>query len=334
VKACRIHFHHHNIYCMATLLQAAVDYHGWGYAVLPVDAHKKSLVYWKKYQQQRMSLSEIQRWFQDRRCHGIAVLTGPISGNLEMIDIDSKNDLSGRLIHDFGDRLRQQYPHILDSLVIAATRNAGYHFFYKSVQVGRNTVLARRPATIVEQQTDPFVRVKVLLETRGTGGYGIVEPTMGYRFLRGSLQTVRAIPADDREALHRLARSFNTLPEPVPTQRQIIRVARGPESPLDDFDARGDLRGLLTSYGWVYVRTRANRSYYRRPGETDHDTSGDYHHGLGLFAVFSTSTEFTPYQPYRPSAVYAILACGGDFHLAAKQLVEAGFGIPYSQIGW
>jgi putative DNA primase/helicase len=317
---------------MFTLLQSAVQYYGWGYSVLPVDDQKKSLLYWKKYQQQRMSLAEIQRWFQDPRCSGIAVLTGPISGNLEMIDIDSKNDPSGQLIHFFGDQLRLHHPHIMNNLTIATTRNAGYHFFYKCIQVGRNTVLARRSTTSVEQLADPFARVKVLIETRGKGGYGIVEPTMGYHFVRGSLQSVQELTADDREALHCLARSFNTLPAPVPTQRHSIRISRGSESPLDDFDVRGDLRGLLTSYGWMYIRTRANRSYYRRPGETDHDTSGDYHHGLGLFSVFSTSTEFVPHQPYRPSAVYAILACGGDFHLAAKQLVQAGFGIPYAMI--
>jgi len=319
---------------MFNLMQAAELYHQCGYSILPVDAQKKCLIYWKRYQTRRMTVAEIRRWFQDPRCDGIAVIAGAISGNLELIDIDVKNDPTGQLIRTFGSQLRRQYPHILAKLVIAATRNAGYHFWYKCPQIGRSTVLARRPATELDRLTDPLAQVKVLIETRATGGYGIVHPTAGYRFLQGSLQTVQVLSADDRTALFDLARTFNTLPDPAPISRTNLRVTRGPESPLNDFDARGDLHGLLSSYGWIYVRTKAGRSYYRRPGETDHDTSGDFHHGLRLFSVFSPSTEFIPRQPYRPSAVYAVLACQGDFRLAAKKLVQAGFGVPYSEVWW
>jgi len=319
---------------MLTLTQTATLYRQYGYSVLPVDVHKKCLVRWHNYQHWRMSPAAIQRWFEDPRCEGIAVLCGPISGNLEIIDFDCKNDLTGKLMQGFGTQLRQHYPDMLTKLVIATTRNNGYHFLYRCPGIGRCSILASRPATPAELLANPHAKVKVLIETRATGGYGIVEPTRGYRFLQGSLRSVQELTLHDRNLLHDLARTFNILPPPVPTEQPTLRVVRGPESPLDDFDIRGDLQALLTSYGWIYVRTKADRSYYRRPGETDHDTSGDYHHGLGLFSVFSTSTEFVPWQPYRPSAVYAVLACQGNFRLAAKKLVQAGFGIPYSKIWW
>lgn len=314
---------------MLNLIQAAEHYRALGYSIVPVDHQKKSLLCWSRYQTRRMTTFQIRRWFSDPRCDGIAVLGGPISGNLEMIDIDAKNDLTGLLMKAFGGSLRAQHPHILEKLVIAATRNAGYHFFYKTPAVGRCMVLAQRPTTDLERLAHPHVLVKVLIEIRATGGYGIVHPTSGYRFLRGNLQTVQLLSPEDRTTMLDLARTFNTLPQPVPVIYPAFQRLRSAESPLDDFDERGDLRQLLTSYGWIYVRTNGERSYYRRPGETDHDTSGNYHHRLGFFSVFSTSTEFIRRQPYRPSAVYAVLACQGDFHLAARQLVLAGFGIPY-----
>jgi hypothetical protein len=102
------------------------------------------------------------------------------------------------------------------------------------------------------------------------------------------------------------------------------------QSPFADFNARGNVIELLERHGWQVIRRTSLRTYLRRPGNTTHDTSGDYNHQLGLFGVFSTSTEFETGKGYKPYAVYAILECGGDFRKAAKKLLHDGYGTPYS----
>lgn len=314
---------------MIDLIGSALRYRSWGFSVIPVEVSKKSVLRWKIYQKRHMTDREIHHYFRHPLAAGIAVICGAVSGNLEVIDIDAKNDLSGKLIISFGTQIRNRHPEIFNKLVIASTRNRGYHFLYKCETASRCMVLARRPTTDAERAKDPHVKVKVLIETRADGGYGVVYPTGGYRFLRGSMQSIQILTAEERDALLALARKFNTMPELQPTPVRLRPAHHGKDSPLNDFDARGDLCELLTSYGWTVVKETAERTYYRRPGETDHDTSGDYHHGLGLFSVFTTSTEFIPKKGYRPSAVFAVLECNQDFTLAAKRLIAAGFGRPY-----
>ncbi len=80
------------------------------------------------------------------------------------------------------------------------------------------------------------------------------------------------------------------------------------------------------------MRRIGARTFLRRPGETDHDTSADFNHELCLFGVMTTSTVFKRKIGYRPCAVYAILECNGDFRLAARTLLAKGYGVPYKQL--
>ncbi|GEP97676.1 hypothetical protein CCY01nite_39360 [Chitinophaga cymbidii] len=126
-----------------------------------------------------------------------------------------------------------------------------------------------------------------------------------------------------------IAKSFNTVATPSPSKKIASGHKIDRNSPFNDYNNRGDIIALLEKYGWRVVKTSSLKTYFRRPGYTEHETSGDFHHGLGLFSVFTTSTEFIPCTGYRPYAVYAILECGGNFKLAAKRLLEEGYGVPY-----
>ena len=108
-----------------------------------------------------------------------------------------------------------------------------------------------------------------------------------------------------------------------------LTANRDPSSPFSDYDQRGDVLQLLKRHGWKIVKSTVEKTYLQRPGDTEHFTSGDYNHKLGLFGVFSTSTEFEVGKGYRPYAVYTILECEGNFRLAAKRLLKEGYGIPY-----
>jgi hypothetical protein len=317
---------------MNPLTEYALLYRSLGFSVVPVQANKRSLTYWKSYQQRIMPAGAIRALFPHPLTAGIGIVCGEISGNLLVIDIDAKNDLTEMIKFNFGGRLREQNPEIYHKLVIASTRNQGYHFFFRCLSPGRCAVLARRLTTDEERETNPNVKVKVLIETRAGGGYVIVYPTDGYAFRQGDLRRIATLSESERDIVLAMARSFNLMPDHTPAPRPEFAIPDRPGSPFSDYNARGNFQEILTNHGWVFVKSTTERIYFRRPGETDNLISGNYHFDRGLFTVFTSSTEFIPLKGYRPAAVYAILECQGNFTLAAKRLIDAGFGVPYSKM--
>lgn len=318
---------------MDNLLQAALCYKKLGFSVIGVRRNKKSYHYWKKYQRLLMPDDVISETFTQPSVEGIAIVCGEISGNLEVIDTDSKYDLTNNLFERFIDKIYIASPVLFHCLTIAVTRNKGYHFFYRCPEIGRTTTLARRQATEQEKINSPGDKIKVLIETRAKKSYAIVFPTQGYKFVQNDLSNIPLIEPAERRLLLNIAKSFNLYHNNIENTISFkpVKCFYDPLSPFDDYDQHGDVIELLQRHGWIKVHTTPEKIYFRRPGNTDHDTSGDYSHVLGRFAVFSTSTEFTARKAYKPYAVYTILECNGDFRLAAKKLLKQGYGIPYSQ---
>lgn len=317
---------------MYTLLEAARQYRDWGLSVVPVQKTKRPPGHWREFQTRLMTEEEMIAAFTDPVPFGIAIVCGDVSGPFEGLDIDSKYDLSKLLYGRFQSAIQEAFPNLFRRLVAGVTANKGYHFYYRCPEVGRSQPLAQRPATDDEKKAEPKHKVKVLIETRSNGGIIVVPPTPGYAFFQNDFSNLPVIQPAERENLLAIARSFNLYHKQKPPFAEIDNRKKGRwnrnKSSLLDFNHRGDIFGLLKSHGWIECGTEGPRTYFLRPGKTDHDTSGDYHHGLGLFKVFTTSSEFTPGEGYTPSAVFAALECGGDFYLAAKKLLALGFGIP------
>jgi hypothetical protein len=317
---------------MNELIRAALAYQALGFSVVPVRADKSSMGGWREYQQRIISVTEIQRRFGWRSTDGIAIVCGRISSNLEIIDVDTKNDLSGRLYADFIQAVNQHAPGLMGKTVIARTRSHGYHVMYKTSTLNRYMMLARRPTTEAERRVDPDTQALVLMESMAENRYVLVEPSPGYRFIQGSLGSVVTLGVDEREILISAARSLNTY---LPYKRQPkTRKTRSPQSmvregsPMDDYDVRGDVVELLLKHHWEIISENEVRVCMRRPGKRTFKSSGDYHRILNRFTVFSTKTVFEREKGYRPSAVYTMLECGGDFKQAAQRLLREGYGIP------
>lgn len=315
---------------MNSIIVTAKLYKNWGFSVVPIGENKKSTIPWREFQYTLMSDQMLEEVFNNPAVTGIGIICGEISGNLEGIDLDSKNDNSNLLSETFFAKLCTADKSLLYRLVIAKTRNKGYHFLYRYDKSERSEILARRPCTEAEKALNPHQKVKVLIERRGEGGYLVVQPTQGYKFIHNNLSSINFLHPTERDLLLKISRSFNLYQEEKSHYRSPLPRTKTLDSPFDDFDINGDAVTILEKHGWKVVRITETRTYLRRPGDTDHDTSGDFHHVLGLFGVFTTSTEFIPGKGYSPSAVYAILECQGDFTLAAKQLLKMGYGIPYA----
>ncbi|WP_431217076.1 hypothetical protein ACQ86N_22525 [Puia sp. P3] len=122
---------------------------------MPVLATKRPPGYWRKYQQFLMSDRKIIHVFDQPETYGIAVVCGKISGDFEGLDADCKYDLSGTLMNRFCAAIRAGDSGLLRRLVIASTRNGGYHIYYRCPDVGRNLILAQRPSTPEEADHSP-----------------------------------------------------------------------------------------------------------------------------------------------------------------------------------
>ena len=118
---------------------------------------------WKSYQSKIAAPKTLDKWFANGN-RGIAIICGQVSGNLEVIDFDDPAAFESwkRLVE------KQGGSNLIRKLVIAETPRGGYHVYYRcSDGVEGNQKLAQR--------TDSNGKLKVLIETRGEGGY-VVAP--------------------------------------------------------------------------------------------------------------------------------------------------------------
>ena len=254
----------------------------------------------------------------------LGIITGEVSGNLEVVDIDIKNDHTGSLWGDFKALIEGSLPEVSRRLVIARTMSGGYHIYYKCSAIGGNSKLA------VNKEK------KVIIETRGEGGYVVAPPSAGYKFIQGDAANIPTLTPEDRDRLFNMAQSFNEVETPQKTTRSTpfedfnenLQKTTG-LTPFEDFNANGDVVKLLEEKGWKVVGQQGARINLLRPGQPDSITSGNFHEEFRTLRIFSSSTEFDPEKTYNPTGVFLLLECDNDTSIAYRRLLEMGYGEPY-----
>jgi hypothetical protein len=290
-----------------------------GINVIAINENKQAIFPWKIYQTQSITQSELDRQIADHKAKGIAVICGSISGNLEVIDIDTKYQT-----YDLWIEIQKKIPPVIQNrLHIVRTKNNGFHLYYKCECIEGNTKLAQRYPTEQEKKENPSIKTYCIIETRGEGGYVVAPPSDGYKLLR---EGINVITLEERDELLNIMRSFNEVIEEI-----VIEAHNRPSpkdyglSPFEDYNKRGDIVALLSNHGWKVIDENSERIFFLRPGsEAKH--SGSFNKPMGLFSVFSTNTPFAVQKGYKLAAVFAILECNADFKVAAKTLLDLGFG--------
>jgi len=286
-------------------------------------------VRWKTYQYQQPSLAEVKQWFS-HTSHGLAFITGRVSGGLELLDFDTRD-----IYQAWARRMRVKgLALLLERLERGYLEETphGIHLLYRCTSIEGNQKLARKLAPNSQQVTS-------LIETRGEGGYGIVAPSGGqvhpsgkpYRLVRGGIESILTITREERYTLFALARTFDeALPTDTPVSRKPhMHTEQGCDSlrPGDRYNQTVSWEALLPQYGWELVRAVGEQGWWRRPGKQDEGISATTNYaGSDLLYVFSTSTCFEPERGYSKFAAYAHLAHGGDFAAAARALTQQGYG--------
>lgn len=339
---------------MPSLLDTALAFHAAGLCVVPVrpDGSKAPAAFWKDYQQRRPTGDQVRDWFTHGDYDGLGVICGAVSGGLELLEFEGRAMREGYWarfraalidhgLADLGDRIANGYAE--------ATPSGGLHILYRvDGTARRNTKLASRPARD-DELTDPerAIRAKnpgkafprVLVETRGEGGFVVVAPSGGrthptgkpWSMITGGPDTIATITEEERDALHAIASLLDEMPAPAPaapaapnntTQREDCALRPG-----DDFNQKATWDDILTPHGWTCVAAYGQGRAWRRPGKTRgiSATTGTRGDADNLY-VFSTSTEFEPEVPYTKFGAWALLNYGGDHAAAACALRAQGYG--------
>lgn len=335
------------------LRTAALSFHDVGIAVIPVrgDGTKAPAVPWRpihRMEQPPPGREQVEDWAT--RYPGIGIITGAVSGHLEMLELEGRAVDDGLLttltqlaatagLADLWQQLLSGY--------LERTPSGGLHILYRVTDAPArpNTKLASRPARpdelldeerrILADQPGRIFR-RVLLETRGEGGFVVVAPTAGpvhktgrpWELLAGGPDRIPAITGEQRDALHEIAAALDQMPHPEPirfTQPSDDRA--GGISPGDDYEARTDWTDILGPAGWTLVSHAGRGRYWRRPGKTiGISASTGVRDDRDRLYVFTTSTEFTAETPYTKFGAYALMNHAGDHTAAAKALQAAGYG--------
>jgi hypothetical protein len=316
---------------MNPVLQAALDFYDAGISVVPANNNgsKSPIGSWKQYQVSRAEPEQLGDWFGTGH-PGIGIITGAVSGNLEMLELE------GRAIHaGLFDEAKEiainsgleELWRLLTTGYAEMTPSGGLHFLYRIADepVPGNTKIARRPG---ENDT-----VEVLVETRGEGGFVVTAPSNGevhpshqpWVLLAGSPNTIPMFSMEEREALHSIFKALDSMPvkESIATALLPKSESTG-EKPGDDFNAKAKWSDILI--GWKQIYTSGGVIYWCRPGkDTGISATTGRNDGDNLF-VFTTSTTFEAEKPYSKFAAFAHLNHSGDFSSAAKALRALGYG--------
>jgi len=320
-------------------LHAALEFLLAGVNVVPVreDGSKAPAGSWKQAQTDMTTPEQLVTWATNAQ--GFGIITGKVSGNLEMLELEGRAVAAGILdearelahkaeIGDIWDKLQSTY--------IEMTPSGGIHWLYRiDGTVPGNTKLAQRPGA----NDNP----ECWIETRGEGGFVIVAPSGGtvhpsgkpwVRLEGKTPKDIVTFTEDERQELHLLFMLFDEMP----VQEEIVRsittkVTDGNLSPGDDYNARTTWDELLIPAGWKKIMTmRSGETQWTRPGK-DHGISATTGRteSDNLY-VFSTSTQFEQEKPYSKWAVFTLFNFGSLSEDAFKQSTKALRGQGYGSI--
>ena len=293
-------------------LEIAVAYLKNGFSVIPLNKNKAPKGTWKAFQKKAMNQEQAAKYDWTY----LGIVCGVVSGDLEVIDVDTKNDLTGQLWEELAYQIANALPELRDKFYVVQTPSGGYHIYYRCKDLERSKKLAFNE------------KHEVIIETKSQGGQVAGPPFPNYLVIQGSLNDIPTISKEERETIMAICKSFDQLPapEPRPVKKPSLSLSTPyQDSPFDDFNARGDVIDLLQEHGWSVVGQDQQRIYLKRPGDSKAKNSGNYHIEKRLFKSFSTSTEFEAEKAYSPASVVVQLL-NNDNQAAYRYLLSKGYG--------
>jgi hypothetical protein len=280
---------------------------------------------WRRYQYERPTDDDLDTWYRELHYTGIGSVTGAVS-RMECFEFDDRETYER-----FKDAARRVgYGELVDRIEEGwsdETPSRGVHWHYRCSDISRNTVLARHP------HAGSTTNGKVLIETRGEGGFVIMAPSSGtvhpsglpYKRLSGGPSTIAPITPEERSALFAFARTFDEMPVSKVTAPAPPTVRGDDTRPGDDFNERATWPEILEPHGWELIYEQEGMGYWRRFGKTDGISATTNWDNTDCLRVFTSSTVLEP-KMYQKFTAYAVLNHSGDWSAAARELGKLGYG--------
>jgi predicted P-loop ATPase len=293
-----------------------IDPKEFGLSIIPVAITKKPIIKsWSEYQS---TIAPIALWHSHYINQGtVGIITGKISGNLECIDIDIKNDPTGKIITEYSNIIP---PDLLKKLVIQSTPSGGQHFIYRcpDATIDKNLKLA-----LHSDRT-------VIIETRGEGGYFCTSKVnnkimQGVLDLENLYEDIPVITPEERNLLLDLARSLTRYFPSGSTSKNGEPFSYS-EPAINEFNDKYSIVELFEKHGWSVVKEDDQKIYLLRDGSSAVH-SGYYFKDSKTFFCFSTSTGFQPEKPYNHFQVLQVLEGKNDYRTTVRLLKDYGYEV-------
>jgi hypothetical protein len=288
-----------------------------GLSIIPVASNKIPFKPWGEYQ---TKISPISYWHAHYLNQGtIGIITGKISGNLECIDIDIKNDPQKTIIKEYADLIPKE---LRKRLIVQTTPSGGIHYIYRCPEatIEKNLKLA--------YHTDKAI----IIETRGEGGY-FCTSKINNKVMRGkfNLDTLEIdipiITPKERDFLLETARSLTRyFPIKSDKSSKNDKPFAYSEPAINDFNDKYCILDLFSKHGWFIVRQDEQKYYLLRSGSSAQH-SGYYNKDSKTFTCFSTSTDFKPEKPYNNFQILQTLEGKNDYKTTLRLLPALGFPV-------
>jgi hypothetical protein len=319
---------------MANYVKEAKMWSGAGYIVIPVSSLKNpNLKEWTSISKP-FSGEECERLFSN--CWGMGLVCGT-DKKITAVDVDSKHSLTSDFFESFVAAIPKT---ILNKCYHQSTMSGGAHLVFSCNKVGRNEKLANRLTTSYEKHETYLSafkdvktrenalnialndKVKVLVETRGEGGFIVVAPSPGYKHISGK---IKELTEKEYDELMTICRSFNEYFEPHKDYKKDKIIRENNTNPFEKYNNEADILDLLLNYGWEVVGQSNSSVRLKRYGNPTSKSSALLDLNTKVFNVFTTSTIFEANKGYSPASVFTMLECNNDTMLAYRKLTELGY---------
>jgi hypothetical protein len=287
-----------------------------GLSIIPVGQNKTPFRSWTQYQ---TIIAPISEWYTHYKNNGtVGIVTGRVSGNLEIIDVDVKNDPTETIMDEL---IKLIPPNLYDRLIVQTTPHKGYHIIYSCPDV---TIEGNQKLALHSNKT-------VIIETRGEGGY-FCTSKVNNKVLQGIFDLenlnveIPVITPEERDFLLETARSL-TRHFPSITDKDTTKNDRPftyKEPVVNEFNDKYPIVELFEKHGWSVVNEDDEKVYLLRPGSTAAH-SGYYYKDSNTFFCFSTSTGFASEKPYNHFQILQVMEGKNDYRATLRLLPDYGF---------
>ncbi len=277
---------------------------------------KKSPFYgWKKWQNNRIKVSQFYEIYEASGTSWIAIVLGAISRRTVAIDIDNKH-WEG-VEHKLFSALREMYPELWDKLRVHKSQSGGYHILFS--QSEDQELLRSKKLAYKEGEKEAGIELK------GEGGIIVAPPSEGYSIIKDV-----EIPVLDSQEVTVLLHIIEDINEKKKVKKERVSKTQREDkyystNPFEDFNNSLDGEKIIENYGWKYDGSNSQFIHYTRPDKKG-GVSASFIKDKRSYHIFTSSDPRLEQNcNYSPCSLIQTINgwTGKDLY---RWLVENGFG--------